>query len=116
MEDLVIIAIIGVLFLVGMNSCRKHFQGKGSCCGGGSTYISKKKLKKVIGKKTVIIEGMTCENCKARVERAINDMDGLAAKVNLKKKTAMISIEREVSNEEIKVAIEKAGYTVIEIQ
>ena len=116
MENIVIIAIIAVLFLLGINSSIKHFKGQGGCCGGGSTYVSKKKLKNIVAKKTFIVEGMTCENCKARVERVINDMDGLVAKVNLKKKEVLVSMEIEVSDEEIKAAIEKAGYEVIEIK
>lgn len=52
---------------------------------------------------------MTCENCKARVERYINDMDGVVGKVSLKKKELIVSMEKEVCDGEIKVAIEKAG-------
>lgn len=55
---------------------------------------------------------MSCENCKARVERYINDIEGAVGKVNLKKKELLVSMEREVSDEEIKAAIEKAGYIV----
>ena len=114
MENAIIIAILAVLLLVGLNSTVKHFKGKSSCCGGGNTYISKKKLAKVVAKKTFIVEGMNCENCEARVTRAINDMDGLAAKVNLKKKEVVVSMEREVDDGEIIAAIEKAGYQVSE--
>jgi len=64
----------------------------------------------------VKIEGMTCENCANRVEWAINDIDGLAAKVNLKKKEAVVSMEKDVADDVIKAAIEKAGYTVTEIK
>ncbi len=116
MENIIIIAIIAVLVLVGINSSIKHFKGQGGCCGGGSTYVSKKKLKNVIAKKTFMVEGMTCENCKTRVERIINDMDGLLAKVNLKSKEVLISMEKEVRDEDIKAAIEKAGYEVVEIR
>lgn len=116
MENLIIIVIIVVVLLVGFNSTRKHFKGQGDCCGGGGTYVSKKKLEKVVAKKTFIVEGMTCENCKARVERTINDMDGLAAKVNLKKKEAVVSMDREVADDVIKAAIEKAGYEVVAIR
>lgn len=55
---------------------------------------------------------MTCENCKARVERYVNDMDGVVAKVNLKKKEVVVSTEKEISDEEIIAAITKAGYEV----
>lgn len=99
--------MIGVIYTV------NHFKGKSACCGGGNTYVSKKKLKKVIATKTYTIEGMTCENCKARVERYINDMDGVVGKVNLKKKELRVSMEREVSDDEIKAIISKAGYKVL---
>lgn len=118
MENVIIIAILVVIIWIGIRSSIKHFKGEGGCCGGGSTTVKakRKKRKKVIAKKTVIIEGMSCEHCKNRVERSINDLDGAAAKVNLKKKEAVVSMEKEISDEQIQVAIEKAGYQVIEIR
>lgn len=116
MQDLIIIGIIAVSLVVGISSTVKHFKGKSSCCGGGNTYISKKKLENVVAKKTFIVEGMTCENCEARVTRAINDMDGISAKVNLKKKEVVVSMENEVSDDVIKEVIEKAGYEVVGIR
>lgn len=59
---------------------------------------------------------MTCEHCKNRVEQCINDIDGAAAKVNLKKKQAIVSLEKDISSEQIQAAIEKAGYEVVEIR
>lgn len=46
----------------------------------------------------------------------LNQLDGVSAKVNLKRKTAVVSMEKEVEDEEIKKAIENAGYEVIEIR
>ncbi len=111
MQDLIIIGILAVV--VGVISTRNHFKGKSGCCGGGNTYISKKKLKKVIAKKTYIVEGMTCENCEARVLRYINDIDGAVGKINLRKKELVVSMEREVSDDEIVAAVTKAGYQII---
>lgn len=118
MGNVIIIAIIVVLVLNGIYSGMKHFNGEGGCCGGGSEPVKKqrKKLKNVIAKKTVIIEGMTCDHCKNRVEKSINDIDGAAAKVNLKKKEAIVSLEKDVSDEQILAAVEKAGYTVVSIR
>ena len=118
MENVIIIGIIVVLIVIGIYSGMKHFKGEGGCCGGGSSSVKKqhKKLKKVIAKKTVIIEGMTCEHCKNRVEKSINDIDGAAAKVNLGRKEAVVSLEKEISDEVICAAVEKAGYKVIEIR
>ena len=118
MENVIIIGIIVVLIVIGIRSGMKHFKGEGGCCGGGSTPVKKqhKKLQKVITKKTVMIEGMTCEHCKNRVEKSINEIDGAAAKVNLGRKEAAVSLEKEISDEVIKAAVEKAGYKVVEIR
>ena len=116
MENIIIIAVIAVIFIIGFSSTIKHFKGQGGCCGGGSTYISKKKLDHVIAKKTVTIEGMTCENCVARATRYLNDIEGLSATVNLRRKQALVSWEKEISDETIIAAVEKAGYTVVSIR
>lgn len=118
MENVIIIGIIVVLILLGIRSGIKHLKGEGGCCGGGSSTVKRKrkKLQKVIAQKTVIIEGMTCEHCRNRVEKCISDIDGAAAKVNLKKKQAIVSLEKDVSSEQILMAIEKAGYEVVEIR
>lgn len=116
MTDKIIVVVLVVLLLIGVRYSIKHFKGEGGCCGGGSSVkVKKKKLDNVIAKKTVIIEGMSCENCKNRVERSLNELDGVAAKVNLKKKTAVVSMEKDVSDEQIKKAVTDAGYTVVNI-
>lgn len=64
----------------------------------------------------VQIEGMTCEHCKNRVENALNRLEGVSAKVNLKKKTAVVSMEKEVEDMQLQKAVEQAGYKVIQIR
>lgn len=116
MANIIIVVILAAVMLNGIRSGMKHFKGEGGCCGGGSTAVPKKKLKKIIATKTVIIEGMSCEHCKHRVEQRINDIDGAAAKVHLKKKQAVVSLEKDVSDEQIRTVIEQAGYEVVEIR
>ena len=117
MADFVIIGILIILIIIGIRSGVKHFKGEGGCCGGGSSVkVKRKKLKQVVKQRIVIIEGMTCEHCQARVESKLNALDGVSARVNLKRKTAVVSMEKEVEDEEIKKAIENAGYEVIEIR
>ena len=117
MADFVIAGILIILIIIGIRSSVKHFKGEGGCCGGGSSVkVKRKKLKQVVKQRIVIIEGMTCEHCQVRVESRLNSLDGVSAKVNLKRKTAVVSMEKEVEDEEIKKAIENAGYEVIEIR
>lgn len=110
--------ILAVIVVIGVLSAKKRFAGKGGCCGGGGGSIEdEKKLDgPVTGKKIVHIEGMHCENCKIRVERAINKIDGASAKVNLKKNIAVVETDREVSDDLIKKAVEDQDYTVILIE
>lgn len=73
-------------------------------------------MKNIIGQKRGQIEGMTCEHCKNRVENALNRLEGVSAKVNLKKKTAVVSMEKEVEDMQLQKAVEQAGYKVIQIR
>lgn len=117
MTDIIIIGIVLVVVAIGVRSTIKHFKGESSCCGGGSSVKpKKKKLKSVIATKIMIVEGMTCDHCKNRVERFINDIDGAAARVNLKKKEVTVSLAKEISEEELCNAVQKAGYEVVSIR
>lgn len=64
----------------------------------------------------IIIDGMSCSHCSGRVENALNNIDGVEAKVDLKKKTAFINLKNEVSDEILKKTVEDAGYTVVSIE
>ena len=119
MGDLVIILIVAVGLIFGLRATIKHMKGQGGgCCGTGSVpKAAKKTLKgKEIAKKVITIEGMHCENCKNRVERQINRIDGAVAKVNLRKHTAVVSMERPIDDEELKKAVEKEDYKVVRIE
>lgn len=65
-------------------------------------------------KKILMIEGMSCAHCSARVENALNSIDGVKATVELKKKRAIV--ETEVADDVLVKAVEDAGYTVKEIK
>ncbi len=67
-------------------------------------------------KKTIIIEGMTCGHCQARVEKALNAIDGVKAKVDLKKNSATVKADSSVTDEMLIEAIEEAGYKAISIE
>ena len=70
----------------------------------------------MVATKTVHIEGMHCEKCKARVERAINRLEGASAKVDLKKNVAVVSMDRPVPDELISNAVTMQDYKVISIE
>ena len=113
---IVLLVVIAVAAMALKNSIG-HFKGEGGCCGGGETILPDEKVLTgpKIGEKTMHIEGMHCENCKNRVERAINRIDGAVAKVNLRKKIAVVSYDRELSDEDLRRAVEEEDYKVVSI-
>ena len=67
-------------------------------------------------KKTLKIEGMMCQHCVAHVTKALQGIAGVCSvEVNLKKKTAVVELSEEVSNETLTSAITEAGYEVKKI-
>lgn len=111
MTDFIIIVIILVIAVFGIRSAVKHFRGQGGCCGGGGYTPRKKKLKNIRYTKTFMVEGMHCDHCKNRVEEVINDMQGLAGHVDLKKGELTVSYAEDVEDSLIIARLEKAGYT-----
>lgn len=115
MGDYIIIGILLVVVVIAILHTKKHFKG-GGCCGSGSNTIRSRKTltEPKIGEKTLVIEGMHCENCEARVENALNRLDGVACRV--KRKTATVSFSAPVSDETLKKTVEDMGYKVMEIR
>ncbi|MEM1485755.1 heavy metal translocating P-type ATPase [Oscillospiraceae bacterium PP1C4] len=66
-------------------------------------------------KKTMRIEGMSCGHCSARVEKALNALEGVTATVDLEAKTAAITVEGSISDEQLKAAVTDAGYEVVSL-
>ena len=62
--------------------------------------------------KKILVEGMSCGHCSARVEKALNAIDGVTAKVDLEAKTAFVDVTGNVSDDALKKAVEDAGYEV----
>lgn len=74
-----------------------------------------KPIMNVQNTKTLQIEGMTCGHCQARVEKALNAIDGVQATVDLASNSAVVTLSKEVANEILKKAVEDAGYEVVSI-
>jgi len=70
-----------------------------------------------MNKETVKITGMTCAACAARVEKVVNKMDGIAsASVNFATENLSVAYDKaKTSRQNIKAAVEKAGYGTLEI-
>lgn len=113
-------ALVGLIVLACLGVAAKHiyklFKGETSCCGTEAPRVPEKKLSgPIVGEKIVKISGMTCGNCKNRVEMLLDDIDGAAAQVNLHRNQATVKMTRDVSDDEIKTALAGSGYEVVSI-
>lgn len=66
--------------------------------------------------KTLTIEGMMCNHCVMHVTKALEGLTGVEkAIVDLKKKTAVVTLNGEVSDAELTDAVKEAGYEVTKL-
>ena len=116
--NIIVIGILVVILFFAVKNTIPHFKGEGSCCGGGGRpkRIRPAKIGTVVSVKTVKINGMSCEHCYARVQNALNSLEGVNAKVNGSRDVAVIKADREISNERIKEVIAELGYAVAGIE
>lgn len=68
-------------------------------------------------KKRIAIEGMSCNHCVNHVQEALSELTGVTGiEVDLAGKNAVVETSGEIGDEEIKFAIEDAGYEVTGIE
>ena len=67
--------------------------------------------------KTLKIEGMMCEHCEMRTKKALEALDGVTnALVSHQTGTAVVTLEKNVSDDVLIQAVTNQGYKVTEIQ
>ena len=94
-----------------------HWMSGGRKLSGQRESCRRKKLDgPVAGRKTMQISGMNCAHCAMDVTRALNQIDGVRAEVNLAKGRARITFDREIDDAELISAVETAGFQVESIK
>ena len=67
-------------------------------------------------KKTLKIEGMSCEHCVKAVNGALSAIEGVnAVKVDLDSKSAEVEVGGAVTDDMLRTAVEEEDYEVVEI-
>lgn len=67
--------------------------------------------------KKIIIEGMSCGHCSGHVTRALGELEGVTeVTVDLRVKSAVVKLDKNADDGQLKAAVEAAGYEVISIQ
>ena len=63
--------------------------------------------------KKLCIEGMMCMRCAARVQKALEELDGVTgAVVSHEAGTAVVTLARDLPDSALRQAVEDKGYTV----
>ena len=72
-------------------------------------------LHQIMEKKTIAILGMMCAGCSARVEKRLNELEGIqSAAVNLPARTALVEYDPKlISLEQMKDELGKIGYDMV---
>ncbi|HEV7651268.1 MAG TPA: heavy metal translocating P-type ATPase [Actinophytocola sp.] len=63
------------------------------------------------GRVELVIGGMTCASCAARIERKLNRLDGVEASVNYATEKALVTAPESVTTDVLVSVVEKLGYT-----
>jgi Cu2+-exporting ATPase len=63
-----------------------------------------------------IISGMSCNGCRTKVEKALNEIEGIHAEVNLNPGEATITMDKHVATEKLQEALSAAGNYTIEMK
>lgn len=63
------------------------------------------------GQVELVIGGMTCASCAARIEKKLNKLDGVTATVNYATEKARVDVTGDVSPDDLIATVEQAGYT-----
>ncbi|MGH3955123.1 MAG: heavy metal translocating P-type ATPase [Mycobacterium sp.] len=56
------------------------------------------------------LQGMTCASCASRVEKGLNKLEGVTARVNLALESARVEHDGSISDDELVKAVESVGY------
>lgn len=62
------------------------------------------------------VEGMSCSHCSGRVEKALNALEGVEAKVDLESGVAHIQLSKDVDESVLRKAVVDAGYEVAAVE
>ena len=97
-----------------LNFFRMHDSKRDHKVRNKSNYSNSKERK--IMEKTLKIEGMMCEHCEMHTKKALEALDGVTkAEVSHKTGTAVVTLEKEVSDDVLKQAVAEQGYQVTNI-
>ena len=112
-----IVLVFAIVLVMAGRAAGRHFRGGGGCCGGAAEPPPSpdKKLGSVAARRELALDGLHCMKCVARVKTALEAIPGVAADVTLEPQRAIVSMDRDISDDDLRKAIEDQGFRVVSI-
>lgn len=81
-------------------------------CAAQNNILQKAEEKgEIFMKKIMVVEGMMCKHCQARVEKVLSETEGVkSAVVNLETKEVAIELEKDITDGVLMSVVKEAGY------
>ncbi len=119
MGTAIVCIVIALVCVYGVFALRRKTTS--GCCGSGGETVKRIKpadrhIENYPYAYRLVIRGMTCQNCAKRVENAFNASEGLFAKADFSSGNATVHAKRELSEEELRGIVGKAGYSLVSSQ
>lgn len=116
-----VLAALAAAALLGFAVRRVYFRARrgSACCGDKPepvrrTRVADRQKSHYPYVLIALITGMTCDNCAARVENALNAREGVWASVRVDTARAVIRSKAPISPAEVRSIVHQAGYGVDE--
>lgn len=120
MATVVIGIVIAGMLVLGAFHFRKVLRS--GCCGSAgdappkAVSVRDRDPRHYPYEKILTVDGMTCRNCAARVQNALNSLDGVYSRVNLGEKQAVVRLKADLPDALLRRAVAGAGYTVTAVR
>ena len=115
----IIIVALVVIAVIAIASYRKKLAS--GCCGTSGETVKKNKVQDKNKEHypytvTLNVDGMTCQNCSARVENALNGIEGVWAHADVSTGKVMVRMKEEVGEDILRRTVNDiGGYTVMSV-
>lgn len=119
-----IVLVFAIVLVIAVRATIRHFRGEGGCCGGAADPPTPDKpLGAVVDRRELVLDGLHCMKCVARVKSALEAIPGVAAEVTLQPQSklsigyglAIVSMDRDIPDDDLRKAVEAQGFRVVSI-
>ncbi len=113
----IVVLVFAICFALAVRAAIRHFKGESGCCGGctGPSPAQEKQIGAAVASRELVLDGLHCMKCVARVKAALEAIPGIAAEVTLEPQRAIVRMDREVPDDDLRKAVEDQGFRVVSI-